>query len=539
MKKHLITFFLLLFISFVQAKEVSIQQAKDMAVNYLRQKQSRTFTVKDVRRIGEGKLCYAVNMSSHGWVIVAGDDTAEPIIGYSLTGSLDLNRLPDNMKFMLDCYDSQIKRIASLTQKVHPYWSSHGMIHTRASKDVIAPLIRVNWNQTAPFNRYCPQQGDKHALVGCVAVAMGQAMSVHRHPSRPQGNVSYAVVGYGGLRIDFDAQRAYNWDDILSGNNNSDEVARLLYHAGMSVQMEYGEEGSGIPSNEVNRISNALKNHFRYSDGVQYVWRDYYDGNWEQLLINELAAGRAVIYNAIDTRHHSGHSFNLDGYDGEGHFHVNWGWGGNGNAYFTVNALRDNTMNMDYDADHVVIIGVGTPEQILKSISLNNSRIEEGLPAGAVVGQVLVNNQLAKATYVLTVSGVGGKSVPFMIEDGLLKTTETLQVETCKQWNLEITVDDPVSGASLTQGFSVTVDAWRSLDETTSLSFNRVTRIFTFKTKHNVTYVLTNEQGSVLREGSLKPLPRLEIEGNSLPSGKNVLTFKCVNETKSIQLITK
>lgn len=539
MKRHSLFLLMLFFACVLQAKEVSVQQAREMAVEYVGSHSSTRYQVRDIRQFGSdhGRY-YIVNLAPSGWVIVSGDDVVKPIIGYSLTGSLEISRLPESMKYMLDCCGQEIERSALSVTEQHPYWRTAGRrTLTRSSQYIIEPLIAVKWNQMAPYNAYCPKRGDTYALVGCVAVAMGQAMSVQRYPARARGEISYTASNYGGLRMDFSTERAYNWDDILSGANNYDEVARLLYHAGLSVRMDYGEDGSGIPSNEVNRISNALKNTFSYPEEVEYIWRDYYEGDWEQLLVNELSAGRAVIYNAIDTKNKAGHSFNVDGYDGDGHFHVNWGWGGYGDAYFSVNGLRDSYQGYDFDASHVAVIGIGGVDQVLKSISLSNTHIEEGLPAGSVVGQVLVNGEMPLPDYAFSVSGVSGKDVPFKIENGLLKTTAVLQVSASSRWDLDITVQDNESGAELTQGFRVYVDSWQSLEKTTSLSFDRESRLFRLVTKHNVSYRLVNEQGTVLQSGMLEPLPQLEIPASLLSPGRNTLTLECVDDTKSIQLI--
>lgn len=539
MKKHLLFFVLLLYALVVQAKEVTVQQAIDMAVQYICNHSSQKVTVRNVQTVGnEKKLFYIVNLAPQGWAVIAGDDVVKPIIGYSFTANLEVKKLPDNMKYMLDYHGQQLLRISEKVQNAHPYWRSGGFALTRASGRVIEPLISVNWNQDSPYNSYCPKQGEKHALVGCVAVAMGQAMSVHRYPARPKGNISYTAVNYGGLRIDFDNERAYNWNDILNGSNNYDEVARLLYHTGMSVRMDYGEDSSGIPSNEVNRISNALKNNFSYPDDVYYVGKDNYNGDWEQLLVNELAAGRAIVYNAIDQKNRGGHSFNLDGYDGEEHFHVNWGWGGYGNGYFSISNLRDNAMNMDYDTGHVAVIGIGAADQLLKSISLSSNQIEEGLPIGSVVGQVLVNDATIPPSYTATVSGINGRDAPFRIEDSMLKTTELLSTGN-STYEIEITITDIESNVSLTQGFRVIVNPWKSLEETTFVSFDRVSRTFTFTTKHNVVYTISDEQGRIIQNGILEPLPQLKINVASLPDGTCTLTLKCVDETKSILLKTK
>ena len=416
---------------------------------------------------------------------------------------------------------------------------SAGALTRAVGGPVVEPLIQVNWNQSAPYNAYCPQGT---ALVGCVAVAMSQAMSVQRYPDRPQGSVSYATPNYGGLSIDFNSEQAYNWNDILSGADEYGEAARLMYHAGMSVEMDYGTDGSGIPSNEVNRITDALKENFSYPESVHYIWRDQYDGDWEQLLVNELSAGRAIIYNAVDTKGNYGHSFNFDGYDGEGRFHVNWGWGGMGNGYFGVNNLRDLAMDMDYDAGHVAVIGIGAPDQVLKDITLSNLHIEEGLPAGAVVGQLQVNGAAPQASYQVNVHGTydaatgGYREVPFAVRGDMLVTTAVLDAAD-ETWAVEITVDDTESGTSLTQGFRVHVDPWRSLEESTSLHYDRQTGRMRLQTKHNVSYVLSDLTGRTLQNGTLEPQPELTIDTNVLPDGGFRIELTCGEEKKSIQII--
>lgn len=520
------------------AKHVPEWQAGEAATTFMRARASLAVSVQSIELGGDAASYYIVNLNPRGWVIVSADDVAEPILGYSPIGSLEQNQMPGNMRCLMEGYVQQIKQIATLTSEPHPKWVSTRALTRAASGMIVDPLIQVNWNQSAPYNAYCPQG---KTLVGCVAVAMSQAMSVQRYPDRPQGSVSYTCPGYGGLSINFDSEQAYNWNDILSGANEYDEAARLMYHAGISVEMEYGTDGSGIPSNEVYRITDALRENFAYAD-AQYFWRDQYDGDWEQLLINELSAGRAIIYNAVDTKGNYGHSFNFDGYDGDGHFHVNWGWGGIGNGYFGVDNLRDLAMSMDYDAGHVAVIGIGAPDQVLKDITVSNLHIEEGLPAGSVVGQVRVNGAAALPSYRVSVHGTrdavtgGYGEVPFAIEGEMLVTTEVLDA-LGKTWAVEITVEDTESGTSLTQGFRISVDPWRSLQESTSLRYDRQTGCFNLQTKHNVSYVITDNVGCTLQSGMLEPLPELTIDANILPSNGFYLELTCGEEKKTIQII--
>ena len=540
MKKTILSFFITISFSLASyAREVNEQYAREYVLDYVSLLTNKSYTVKSVNRVST--YYYLVNLAPQGWVILSADDVATPVLGYSLSGSIDKDNMPDNMRYVMSEFEKSIKKTILVEKTQHPYWMHPSTsITTRAGDNRIEPLIQVNWDQSAPYNAYCPRQ---EALVGCVAVSMAQAMSVHRYPSRPRGSVNYSHALYGVLTINFDNERAYNWDNIIKPENDGyDELARFLYHAGMSVRMIYGVDGSGIPAREVSRISQALMNNFSYPEGVSYHWLDTYDGDWKQMLLNELNAGRAVVYNAVDSKTNGGHSFNIDGYDGSGLFSVNWGWGGRGNGFFSLSYLRDVSMNMRYDTEHVAVIGIGSPEQVLRSISLSSNHIEEGLAAGAVVGSILVNGEKPLDSYQFSVQGVYNSSsqsytsVPFTIEDGLLKTTELLAQRT-DPWDVEIMVLDTESGAELTQGFKVYVDSWQSLEATTSLSYDRTERAFTLKTKHNVSYTLTDEAGVVVGSGKLEPVPELVIDMDSYAVGQYWLQLQCADEIKEIKII--
>lgn len=521
------------------AGPVDRQRAEAAAVAQIKGATGKSRTVKQVQVVDDA--IYIVNLAPQGWVIVAADDRVDPVIGYSATGAFTLASMPDNVAYMLDSYKKLVK--LGIDEELSPRtreWESVGKVVSRASGAAVEPLIKVNWNQPEPYNKYCPGEGSNKAIVGCVAVAMAQAMSVQGYPSRPTGSVKFTPAGYGQLSINFDEERAYNWDDILSGANSYDEAARLMWHAGMSVRMGYGPDASGIPSNEVSRISNALRDNFGYGEEVTYVWKDAYQGDWERLVLNELNAGRAVIYNAIDSKLSAGHSFNVDGYDGNSGYHVNWGWGGSGNGYFRLDNLRDSPYY--FDGGHVAIIGIGAPDRLLRSIGLSGTTIEESLPAGSTVATVTVNGEAPTSGMTFELRGLYNSATdtyaeaPFVIENGMLKTTRTLSCAADGVIAVDITVTDAASGESLTQGFSIEVQPWRSIAEATSMSFNRTTGEFLLKTKHNVSYTLKSPTGTVIASGALDPLPQLQFNRSQLADGVNVLELRCSTEVKTIKI---
>ena len=66
------------------------------------------------------QLLYAFNIEGGGYVIASGDDRTLPVLGYSMTGSIDADDMPDNMRSWLQSYAEQIAFLptsTSTTQK--------------------------------------------------------------------------------------------------------------------------------------------------------------------------------------------------------------------------------------------------------------------------------------------------------------------------------------------------------------------------------------------------------------------------------------
>lgn len=524
------------------AAPVSKSTAVNTARMFIKQRTGAVVNADQVQTVTGGY--YVVNMLPQGWVIVSADDTAEPIIGYSTTGHLSWSSLPSNMKGMLESYASQVKQISRATSKKNSHWNSMAGMTTRNDNGRVEDLIKVHWNQSTPFNKYCPGSGNTKALVGCVAVAMSQAMSVQQYPNRPQGHVNYTPPGYSNIDLTFDNERAYNWDAIMSGANQYDEAARLLYHAGVSVNMRYGHEGSGVLTTQLYLISDALKKYFIYGDDVTYYLRDQYQAQhgrvaWERLLLNELNAGRAIIYNGTGE---AGHSFNIDGYDGNGRFHLNWGWGGSGDGYFTLDALHDEYQGISFPNNHSAIIGIGTPNRELRSIELDETSIDENLPAGSIVSNILVNGATPKPEYSFSVTGLYSNGsyarVPFEIRNNQLVTTEPLKASTKAQWDIDVRVTESKGGTRLAQTFTIIVQPYRSIEAATTLNYDRASGKFDLRTKHNVSYVIRSAAGATLLQGNLDALPRLSFTKDQLATGTNTVELRCgANEVKTFTII--
>ena len=408
------------------------------------------------------KAYYVVQFAPEGWVLISADDTSAPIFGYNTTGKFQTEDMPFNMQAQMDIYSQQIIHNADKYYNQHPDWKSVDARTHRAARRAgeVKPLIKVNWNQTGKFQKYCPKNATGQAVVGCVAVGMAQAMSVAQWPEHATGDFGYQHQEFGYLHINYDEEPAYDWGAILSGANNFDDVARLLWHCGVSVKMDYGVSGSGT---QTSYIPSALQNYFKYPSSVRYYSRSAFsDDDWKTLILTEIQEGRAVAYSGHDPKKGYGHCFNLDGYDGTW-FNVNWGWGGANNGYFSLDALHDATMDMDYTDGQGVVIGIRPPSEYPMNILLSSTSVAATASVGTVVANVIVESEATNPTYTFTLKGpvnpITHKATtpPFEVKDMQLVTTKDLTEKAGKTEIFSMTVKNNENGHELTRDFAISI----------------------------------------------------------------------------------
>ena len=256
------------------AESVSREEIHRQAVSACMRMAKEDFSTKAYTitpMLEEGDTCYyVVQFEPEGWALISADDRVQPLIGYSDKGLFQKDEAPEAALFWLEKRAKEIQVIKSLKGLKRDKDWNYESLRSESISEAIAPLIKVNWRQDMGFNKYCPlNDKGRKTLVGCVAVAMGQAMSVYQYPSRPKLKVSYNKEDeVGWVEVDFDKEQPYDWEKILSGADDNDEVARLLYHCGVAVRTRYGADGSGAFTSEVRE---ALIHHFSYrSDSLKY-----------------------------------------------------------------------------------------------------------------------------------------------------------------------------------------------------------------------------------------------------------------------------
>lgn len=343
---------LALFVGQLIASPVDVNTAQKLGLKYVQGNASKQVANLDLvytqtTESGANAL-YVFNFEG-GYLIMAADDVAQPILAYGEEGNFDANNIADGLAYYLRHYALQIDYAVTnnmtATPEIAEQWEQirrYGVIKgERATRGNVAPLISTNWDQGSPFNAYCPTgQGGPggRAYAGCVATAMSMVMKRWNWPEHGQGSHSYTPSGYPTQSADFE-NTYYQWSNMPDNINNSNyqAVALLMYHCGVAVDMQYGANGSGAHSQDV---PGAIANYFRYTDHATRYERDLYSKyEWEEVLIANLQEGFPLYYSGADGN--EGHAFVCCGYrESDRKFYFNWGWSGFNNNYFAIDALN-------------------------------------------------------------------------------------------------------------------------------------------------------------------------------------------------------
>jgi hypothetical protein len=307
-----------------------------------------------------------------GFVVIAADDHVIPIIGYSDANGWGRGELPVNVNNWLKGCDEQVRYVIDnnleSTPEIDGMWGAllDGSYETPQGA-AVSPLLSTAWNQDRYYNGLCPTASNGpggRCYAGCVATATGQIMKYWNYPKRGTGSYSFNHATYGTQTANF-GNTVYNWNNMPAGLSSSSSsaqktaIATLLYHIGVSVDMNYSPDGSGAssyltPIGQAN-AANSLVRYFGYKTSIRYNAKRVYntDAQWVAVLTPELDAGRPMLYCGYDNSQGFGHAFVCDGYDNQSRMHFDWGWSGSYNGYYSVASLNPGSYNLSQNQDIV------------------------------------------------------------------------------------------------------------------------------------------------------------------------------------------
>ncbi|MBK8658008.1 MAG: thiol protease/hemagglutinin PrtT [Bacteroidetes bacterium] len=365
----LLTSVLLAFVVF--AKDVDPNVAKQVALHFYIQNTDRdpssvslqlVYANKAASHVGRATdgapVYYVFSVSGNaGFVVVSGDDLVQPVLAYSTSGSFSAENLNPTTRKWMEGYAQQILFVkenrTATTDEINRLWNCYinNTPATDASRgaQAVNPLCQTQWNQAPNENGLCPysNQYSARCVTGCVATAMAQILKFWNYPTQGTGFHSYNDQNFGTLSANF-GSTTYNWagmPNTLGAPDN--DVATLMLHCGVSVDMNYGVAQTGGSSAYVVSSQSpiqacaeyAYKTYFGYDPATLQgvVRQNYSESQWKALLKAELDAGRPLQYAGFGNG--GGHTWVLDGYDNNDFFHQNWGWGGNSDGFFSINNL--------------------------------------------------------------------------------------------------------------------------------------------------------------------------------------------------------
>lgn len=373
---------------------------------------------------------YAFNINGGGFIIVAGDDRASQVLGYSDKGRIDFNHLPDPLKDQLDSYKYDIEYVQS-----HHVDASHlakrPVLKDGEAQVIVEPMTTSTWGQENPYNLQLPVYDNKASRAGCIGISMSQLVYFWKYPetcgpyaSYYNSKASQDVPELPATTFDFTKMRNsychWDWDQSVPVQDIFDEdlvqeAAKLCRYMGQSVQMQYG---NSVSVATYPNSFNALLS-FGYNPKARYLKKSltsYSQEAWENLIRSDLDAGRPVIYNAYSGTS-VGHSYIIDGYNNEGFFHINMGWYGTNDGWYQMTAVQlVNRFGVyyDYSNNPIMFIGMEPPTFCtLKATDVNadNGLIVLGSNLEALAHKVYLFTSHRELDLVFTLTDASGQTV--------------------------------------------------------------------------------------------------------------------------------
>jgi hypothetical protein len=321
-----------------------------------------------------------------GFVVISADVKHEPICAYVTSGKFEADTVPS---MYIEWFDATVENIemvrdGSYNNTARANYAWYDLLHRTNLTHindifkfapieepppgcddgwvtiVRGPLLATTWGQRCSYNEQCPANncfnpcpGNASTLTGCVATAMSQVLRYWAHTN----------------------QYSYNYVSMPAAQGNG-EVQRMMHDAGVSVDMNYGCQGTGSSAHD-HKVDNALKDVFNFSSADGPTWlnqanytassyltvKSNLDNSWPVILGGY--AHRRNAFLGIIHIPEQGHTWVCDGYwSTQNHcygylmFHMNWGWHEQGipndfNGWFLFNVWNPDGRTYLYARDYI------------------------------------------------------------------------------------------------------------------------------------------------------------------------------------------
>ena len=279
-----------------------------------------------------------------GFVIVSGDDTTVPILGYTEQGDYDESQLPPQLQGMLGSWGKAIAETQARHEQPIPALRRARARAIAAYKqnwvDVPA-LLETHWHQSTPYNNLAPvKNGQGRCMTGCVATSGSQVAYYFRRDNNTELQYDTPTYGYGTpITVSLPKGTPLKWNLMKKSGTGSaaqdSAVAVLMYALGTSAWLTYGDGEGTATSGHNYKMGEAMRGQLGLNNENRSKSEMSQQG-WETLIYNNLKTRRPMLYSGANDSQ-GGHSVVLDGYQARtGLYHFNFGWGGQGDGWYTV-----------------------------------------------------------------------------------------------------------------------------------------------------------------------------------------------------------
>ena len=391
-KLFLLVAVLSLFTQGIDAKSVSVEQAKSIAQQFTStQRFSSPKSDLRLNYVGHGMKgtndFYVFNRDGgNGYVIVSGDDVTEPILAYSDRGSFDMNQAPEPVKIMFERYQQSLE----LARKNHQAAEAFHAPKVRMNPNGVSPLFLnewgegPHWHQFAPYNNYFPVYNGEHCYAGCVPIAVSHILKGLQFPTYGNGSNTFHYELGGQIKTaTANFNHRYNYRNMSNGYTETStkwqDCAQMIFDVAVALQARFSTSSTNV---SYDQIIKGMVAFFDYNPNMQFLQKERYtDADWREMVYTELDEGRPVLYFGYRTvlndgtqNAHVGHAFVMDGYDSEGRVRIIWGFQPEEyNSWFSFDLLSpriygDTPYEHDeykegFNADQYAIMGIRPSEE--------------------------------------------------------------------------------------------------------------------------------------------------------------------------------
>ena len=329
---------------------------------------------------------YVIERQGGGFVIVAGNDAASPILGFSFENNFRTEGMPDNVRWWMDHLRRVSRSATQASAEIMRRWDAFDPTKSKPNQNQVTNRFTdnhtVQWNQTDPANLLCPTApGESHrAVCGCLPLAISEVMVWFGYPEKGNGTLPSYQSGdwwtgfwtVNGYELDY----YYNWPAMQACDtpnkfyNAQDpaksSIAHLVHDVGVMIKASYSYEyGTGAYSEDV---IDPMTKYMGYNSAARLLYANSYnEQTWNSMLTAEVEKHPLVFcgYSYGSMGNDAGHAYVLDGYgdyNGTRVFHFNMGWGGDCNGYYYGKSQDIGDYNFDDELQAFFDLIPATPE---------------------------------------------------------------------------------------------------------------------------------------------------------------------------------